>query len=302
MSKYYIIVYLFGHGGKVGKLTDEQKLEIVEKYKNRISARQLGCIYGITEGSVRSILKVRKIPPHGIRKYCFNESFFNVIDTEEKAYWLGFIYADGNVHHSTLSIKLAAKDLGHLEKFRCAIQSTHLLEKATDRDAYRIRINSVSLAKSLASVGVTPAKSFSVLFPEFLSKTLRQHFIRGVFDGDGWLTCYKSKNMIQPTWHLGFCSGSKIFLEKIQEEINLYGSLYTTRKGGYQLDYGGNKNAKKVADLLYVGATVWLERKYQKYLNFCEQLKIDWQGQRAVRWQRNRNELGRFAKLPALQI
>lgn len=48
------------------------------------------------------------------RKYKFDENFFENIDTEEKAYWLGFIYADGAVFKRTLSIRLSTKDIHHL--------------------------------------------------------------------------------------------------------------------------------------------------------------------------------------------
>ena len=52
------------------------------------------------------------------RKYNFDENFFDKIDTEEKAYWLGFIYADGAIFKRTLSIRLSTKDIHHLEKFK----------------------------------------------------------------------------------------------------------------------------------------------------------------------------------------
>lgn len=48
---------------------------------------------------------------------------FENIDTEEKAYWLGFLYADGCVgsKESKVELSLAEKDLRHMEKFRSFI-------------------------------------------------------------------------------------------------------------------------------------------------------------------------------------
>lgn len=49
----------------------------------------------------------------------YNRHIFDIIDSQEKAYWLGFIIADGylNVDRRMLRIKLGDKDKNHLEKF-----------------------------------------------------------------------------------------------------------------------------------------------------------------------------------------
>jgi len=49
----------------------------------------------------------------------YNRHIFDKINTPEKAYWLGFIVADGylNVERRMLRIKLGNKDKHHLEKF-----------------------------------------------------------------------------------------------------------------------------------------------------------------------------------------
>jgi hypothetical protein len=43
---------------------------------------------------------------HTKQKYKINEDFFQEIDTEEKAYWLGFLYADGYIHVRSHQVKL----------------------------------------------------------------------------------------------------------------------------------------------------------------------------------------------------
>ena len=37
-----------------------------------------------------------------MRMYDIDKDYFKVIDTEEKAYWLGFIYADGSISSQPL--------------------------------------------------------------------------------------------------------------------------------------------------------------------------------------------------------
>lgn len=53
-----------------------------------------------------------------------NSNFFNEITSNNIAYWIGFITADGSVNKNSLSIGLALKDKEHLEKFLKAIQAT----------------------------------------------------------------------------------------------------------------------------------------------------------------------------------
>nr|DAG90196.1 MAG TPA: endonuclease [Crassvirales sp.] len=56
----------------------------------------------------------------------FNRDFFSVIDTEEKAYWLGFLYADGFISASgnTVGLSISLKDIDHLKKYNNALNYT----------------------------------------------------------------------------------------------------------------------------------------------------------------------------------
>lgn len=67
-------------------------------------------------------------------KYQYNTHYFKNIDTEDKAYWAGFIAADGNVRKDYLKMRLELniKDLGHLEKFKKAFKEICLLLKKKD--------------------------------------------------------------------------------------------------------------------------------------------------------------------------
>lgn len=126
----------------------------------------------------------------------FNKHIFDTIDTEEKAYWLGFIFADGyigstpldpnkkSVYNFEISLKLS--DLEHLEKFKQFIS----FEKDVVCDNYRCRIMIANkhFWNILNGYGCIPRKSLTLQFPDksiFKSSDLVRHFIRGYFDGDG---------------------------------------------------------------------------------------------------------------------
>lgn len=141
-------------------------------------------------------------------KLKFNENVFDEINTEEKAYWLGFMYADGYIDSSPLDpdkkstykveLSLSEYDIEHLYKFNKFMQHEDNnvkvgKVKAKDKEYYRCRwgIANKHLWSSLNNLGCTPRKSLTLQFPNisiFSNDNLIVPFIRGYFDGDGCLT------------------------------------------------------------------------------------------------------------------
>jgi hypothetical protein len=103
------------------------------------------------------------------RKYTLDHGYFNVIDAPEKAYWLGFLTADGSVVGDDVSgwcvsLELAEYDAGHVLKFARAM-STDAPVKPSPKGCVRLRLNSNRMAASLAALGVGPRKSLVVVPP-----------------------------------------------------------------------------------------------------------------------------------------
>lgn len=137
----------------------------------------------------------------------YNEHVFDFIDSEEKAYWLGFIFADGYIYSAPLkegktrvdyNFELCSsdKDKGHMEKFNKFIDRNKEV-KVTKSDKLghfrcRVCLSSKHLWNTLNYLGCTPNKSLTLSFPKlsvFRDASLIRHFIRGYFDGDGCITC-----------------------------------------------------------------------------------------------------------------
>ena len=118
--------------------------------------------------------------------YPFLVNFFSIIDTEEKAYWLGFLAADGNVgsNNPVVSIHLSLTDVDHLSKIRQSLQSTHPI-KIYNKSCY-FTIRSKILTDDLKQYGIVPRKDRIVRAPQIDTFFVR-HFWRGVIDGDGCL-------------------------------------------------------------------------------------------------------------------
>lgn len=254
--------------------------------------------YGINQKTLSKYLKLKGIPIKNIRNSSnFNTRFFQNIDTEEKAYWLGFMYADGWVSSSgnTIGLGISLKDIDHLKKYNQALNykkglnvtETHQFGDKTNHKnkngeiMYMVstQISNDDLRSDLINAGCIPNKSLVLKFPDinifkesdkYSKEELIIHFIRGYFDGDGSLGLYQhSKTNINKEESLMFV-GTKQFLENVQKYL---GNGFLIHKSNcnlatYRLSYSTQK-AFNVAHKLYNNATVYLKRKYDIYLNFC---------------------------------
>ena len=205
-----------------------------------------------------------------LRKDHFNEHYFDKIDNEAKAYWLGFLFAEGNISAYTLSIQLGAIDKPHLQLFKLEIASRYKLDYRKDKDAYRVRLNSVVLRDSLKKLGITPRKSWFIRVPK-LRRGLMRHFFRGFVDGDGWISHRIQKKCGTVVWYMGAATCSRVFLQSFKEWANTelgnnYGSLIERKKKNcFQLSFCGRKSVMGVADLLYHNSHTAMSRKKKLY-------------------------------------
>jgi hypothetical protein len=185
-------------------------------------------------------------------------------------------------HSYEINIKLQKGDKIILERFRDLISPLSPVEIVKDSSVsgiyYRLRINSKLLTQQLTKLGCVRAKSLILTWPEWLiDPKLQQHFIRGYFDGDGSLYARKPTNTGQIDWGWqitstnNFCNSVKQHIENTLQ-IHCSKSLPhpKTNQITTTLSVGGNLQVKKVLDWLYQDATIYLPRKYEKYLEFAK--------------------------------
>lgn len=210
-----------------------------------------------------------------------NAHYFDIIDTEDKAYWLGFLYADGNImqgvsqntgrrYSGTLDIGLKASDDTHLMKFAEAINFQGKI-KYRDINGYpscRIQVYSKDLCTGLISKGCTPSKSLTLKFPSInvVPNNLIRHFIRGYIDGDGCIF-HKDGTSEFIVNVVGTLNVLTMIQNILHDNINTGRPQIVSKGRAYQMTYGGAINFKKVCSYLYDDCGVYLDRKYQKYIN-----------------------------------
>lgn len=253
--------------------------KILNKFKNGESCKEIAAFYNTDHRTIRKILKTFKIEFLSNRKYFFNESYFEKIDSEEKAYFLGLIYADGCNTGEGLKIGLQLKDSYILDKLAKKL-NYHGLPNITSNKKLPNNFYSVyyfyskKLSKDLINLGVLRRKTYFLEFPntEIIPEEYQSHFIRGYFDGDGCIGKSLSTRTINQ--HYITFVGLDTFLESIMNIINKYyaenkGSI-SYKKNHYKhtkyLTYSGNNIVYKIYNYLYKNCgDLYLTRKEEKF-------------------------------------
>ena len=268
------------------KFTQKQIKSLISDYKSGISLRKLEIKYNHCRRVLSKILKENDvlIKNNSInsRKYSHDEDYFEVIDTEEKAYWLGFMYADGFIESKRknqsqkFGITLNKIDYNHLKKFKKCIQATNPIKTYigggyTKNSVFsKILITSQKTVDDLKDKGVVENKTNILKFPteEQVPKELIPHFIRGYFDGDGCICYYYQKEKYK-TYQINFV-GTKDFIDGLKSYLKLDLKCYTKNNVTYQLNVGGNNKVKKIMNMFYKNAKIFLDRKHEKYLEMLK--------------------------------
>lgn len=256
-------------------LTDAEEAEVTKIYKAGFSAKAIARAYHLpSKQSIIGALKrqgvTQRSPAERNRLYKLDPHKFDVINHEHKAYWLGFLYADGNVNREkTLNLGLKIVDIEHLEKFRDFLESESPVRTFQQKCAgkyypqARVSFTDRHLAARLMSLGIVKGR------PDFhpaivsMPDALHSHFLRGFWDGDGGA----SKN---PNSGINFC-GREDFLVWIRAYMSEHAGTNPNLKVSkhktanlYYLAYSGRIQALNAFNVLFQNATVWLERKRKR--------------------------------------
>lgn len=271
MNDFYTITR--GNGGVIA-WTDDQVAYILDRYINQnYTLKQLGREFNCSYGTIRNLLHKHHCESRGCKQgYPRNEFYFHCIDTSEKAYWLGFLYADGAVASHTSAIGITLTDEEHVEKFKTAIGAInhkivaeHSKNFPNAKTLYHLEVKDKQLHKDLVELGCIPNKSLNLTKIPNIPRDYVSHFIRGYFDGDGSLHYLKGTN----NYRISFI-GTFDFLNDIQKELQTNVSLHYGSSGtAYMLQISGRKQVERVLNYIYQDSTesMRLNRKYQTYLN-----------------------------------
>lgn len=223
----------------------------------------------------------------GIKKspyYC-NYHFFDIINTEEKAYWLGFLMADGwigkrkNINSGIVGVEIQYNDIEHLRKFNKALQGNyHITERWRTSDFIKagrshsccLRIFSNIMYDALIQYGFTHNKSFEAQIPN-LPFNLQRHFLRGFFDGNGCFGLSKTRLWVSfSTASLTMKNDLIMLLKQFDIQIGNYSETTENNVIVYRPEVTNMNHKLKLLSIMYDDCTIYLNRKYKKYLKAKE--------------------------------
>lgn len=275
---------------KQRRLSHQEKSELFKMYETgKYTGVDLAKIFNVSSVATNTLLRRHgykaKTQSELQRKYPIEEDFFDEIDTEEKAYVLGLLYADGynNTDRNSVSLGLKETDREILDKITTLIQPTKPLQYVStsnqrkkkgfenSQNQYKLVITNKHISQRLVELGCGKAKTHNLKFPteEQVPSHLIRHFVRGYFDGDGSVLGGKQKqisfagtiNFLIPLQQilieeLGFSKTKLIQIHK--ERVNEIRSLV----------YSGINQCIIFRDWLYKDATIYLERKYDIFYSY----------------------------------
>lgn len=254
------------------KISEEIKNAIFNDYLNSsLSEKKIGLKYGISQGYVNDLCKLYNIPKRH-KKYNIYEDYFETIDSEEKAYFLGFLTGDAHIFKNLKGFSLEIKnlDVEILEKLIFELKAEQKIcfrtrfDKRTGKNSTNcyLVIYNKKICSDLIKHGVGPYKSKNCKIP-LVPDNFLNSYIRGILDSDGFITICKNKDL-----RIGFLSSVNDFLIELQtiliEKCNVNKVAISIKPGCFSLNYGGNIQCRRIFEYIYGNKTgFFLKRKYE---------------------------------------
>ena len=215
----------------------------------------------------------------GASKYNLNEAYFELVNSADKAYWIGVMAADGYIQSLSKSklrlvFEVSKADQSWVEEFLNDVQSNHPIVSRSRKD-------SDYGARESVSVSITRHRFVAPLFDmqiktsrvfDFIPADLMPHFIRGVFDGDGCIVFERDKprhtGYVPTRYRWILTSHSEDFLKQVQIQLFRSCDINPSKllfNKAWRLQVGGSRQVKRIGDYLYpFGEYPFLARKREK--------------------------------------
>lgn len=197
--------------------------------------------------------------------------FFEKIDSEEKAYFLGLLMADGSVSsiRNTITISLKKEDLHIIETFRSILKNNNIITKT--KNNYRLVVYSKKMVNDLIKLGCVDRKTYTNSQFPLISIDMINHFIRGYFDGDGHIgmcesySKHKNYKRINYTFYILLQENYKNYVKNFfKNEYNVDLAEYIKKECSnnlFILKTGQKEKLEMIYSSLYKNASLFLIRK-----------------------------------------
>lgn len=257
-------------GSVTWKLSAADRALLPALYERGWTTARIADEYGISQTAVIALLRRRGITFRPPQRLGCDDAFFTAIDTDAKAYWLGFLWADGtiNAERGMIVVSLAMRDAEHLERLRRSlrIKNRVLTYRYGAHTFARVVWTSRAMAADLARYGLVTPRDPARGLPNIPSERLGA-FVRGYFDGDGTVGIYRARAREpygpyrRPV--LRIVSRSRALLEDIASQCRDRGITVRTRphKTIFQMECDARRHLVRLRDWMYGDGGPCLHRK-----------------------------------------
>jgi DNA-binding transcriptional regulator WhiA len=274
----------------MGNRIDIEDNLVIERYNELKNIKKVAISFGVSTRPIKRILDKNEVLLTN-RRYNVNHKYFEVIDNEEKAYWLGFLFADGCVRKpksgSQLVLKLSIKDEEHLNLFKKNIESEHNIFYSVSQVMRKnnvlsisnnctLRVSSNEMVEGLIKQGCVPRKTFTIERPR-INDNLIRHFIRGFYDGDGNFF-YSEKTKMSAITIVSASDKFRTFLIDVMSSIPGIGKIHSDEKR-YTIKIVNIEGIMNFLSYIYDNSNIELKRKkeyYEKYREYRERVESNY--------------------------
>ena len=257
---------------RCGRSTETQRIQQValQMYIDGMSMLKISKELGISRKSFglcvhKAGIDIRDKKIRAKPSYSVNHNYFDHIKTENQAYWLGFLFADGSVRLDggsyRLSLEISSVDRCHLEKFLTDIESDVEIKSRRNGRMVSVLICSKHLVQRLMQLGCVPNKTREgFLDSDTICDSLIPAFLRGYFDGDGYID--KKRYRIVYTVHS--CSLMN-YLHNALLGLGLDFDVKQEKTGYYRIKTERKQEYVDFLKKIFGSASIYLDRKYAIY-------------------------------------
>lgn len=267
-------------------ITDAQKDLIIKDYLSKPQTiSEIAKRYNLSSPTIVKILgDTPRYKKSKVFSPLLKEDFFENIDTERKAYFLGLLISDGNVFKTpnkqhSISITLDKNDSYILEDFKESVGVTTKIS-SDNRGCCYVAVRSDKMAMDLSQYGVVPRKSLKTFLPS-IKQEMMPHLLRGILDGDGSVRAMETIVRNRFAHYIAFC-GTKRLMEDISDfcfdvlNLSVKPTLYVYKDKNLAETRIQNKEDMNIfGNFIYKDATIFLKRKKEVFDAFKSHYGLD---------------------------
>lgn len=261
--------------------------KIINLYNKGLSCQKIADKLQVSESFISKLLSRKQLKKRSNsiyrRQNVCNYTFFEEINTEEKAYFLGLFFADGNItirKSGQKVVQIQLNDKKPVFDFLKNIEANfkpYIYKNSIGNTVYKVQITSEKMFSDLEKLGCVERKSLILKYPVNLDSSFDQAFIRGYFDGDGSVYLTKDDKSIGISFN-----GTKEFLEVVNSKLPSPMSFNKEERkisNTYYLRCSGPNRVLPYYNYLYENSNQFFERKKFKFEKFYKKRFNDYNKQ-----------------------